>query len=842
MKKLLVLALCTTIFLISCSDYDFSGQEQIAIKENAEKIFGLIDPNQDWSSVNSGTITVKADAPLYDVKKVQILTESPFMNSNAKVLAEAEVSKGQTVSLTYDAPNIYDNLVAACLDGEGHYYIKSFDRNESSVSFGNSAAARTRAFTRSVNGYPDPNLIKVEYSRSIISYNAERAINNEGAWRNSGWENDRLWKVSKQGDIGNGWYIDNSNYDDAVPYREIADMSDNEKKELQAIFDNFLSRKDNNGKKISDNIERIRNSKQVSIYGNHLISDGSNPITLIPVMMPSTEIGNCDVYYYYYSDSEIPSGMSEADYIKTLPKFRTLKCSHSRNAASRSNINLETDFYKNFEYLLPYYGDNIEFTTHNVMASSFATVDPTIYRIRNEEAQQGEVYYMTYTGNTKQLETKYDDNDSNVAYQLWQKFTLADGRIMLYNLGTNSFMQWTNKTEFSNDYTNDASLTYIFSDKYIYTSDKEKVLKLNWNNGNPLISPDNNTKNSVRHWYFDEYTGNSVKAVTDVALTKSPKEIVAKSVIIPAGFKVGLMLRKSKGNESGCLYSYGPLNVEINSLPDGFGNYVNMYGMNADDTRTCMFNANGKTYITFEEGVDCNFSDIIIELGGYDTKVLSEAPSNTEPKSTGVDTDPLYDEEEIKGQAYMLCFEDRPTQADYDLNDVVLRCTRISETEVELSLIAAGAFDNVVIQGIPGEYEEGYKLNGREVHEIFRKQDAVDKERYINTLSGATFLSPKSAIYEIDKNMTIPQFLSKIYIENQTTGQTVEVAKTGSSPCGIIIPSDFDYPMEGESITGAYQLFTYWSRNASNYKDWYSKENSTDGTTITVNNVLKQNQ
>ena len=296
---------------------------------------------------------------------MQILTESPYYNSDAKILAEAEVAKGQTITLAYDAPNAYDQLIAACIDKDGHYYIKAFGTDQSSLSF-NTASTRSRRAAGN-DGYPDPSLIKVEYSRSVLSYNTERTINGEGAWRNSGWS-DRIWKVSKAGNIGNGWNIDTSNYDDAVPYREIDDITDDEKKELEAIFSDFMSRKDANNRKISDNIEKIRNSKQVQLYGNHLISDGKTPITLIPVMMPSTEIGESDIYYYYYSDDEIPDGMSEAAYIKTLPKFRTIKCSHARNNA-RNFVNIETDFFKNFEYLLPYYG-NQQFTAHKIGRAS----------------------------------------------------------------------------------------------------------------------------------------------------------------------------------------------------------------------------------------------------------------------------------------------------------------------------------------------------------------------------------------------------------------------------------------------------------------------------------------
>ena len=69
------------------------------IDKNVAKIFGSIDPGHTWNSINQGTVTVTADADLDDIVKVQILTESPFFNEDAKVLNEANATKGQTVIL-----------------------------------------------------------------------------------------------------------------------------------------------------------------------------------------------------------------------------------------------------------------------------------------------------------------------------------------------------------------------------------------------------------------------------------------------------------------------------------------------------------------------------------------------------------------------------------------------------------------------------------------------------------------------------------------------------------------------------------------------------------------------
>jgi hypothetical protein len=258
--------------------------------------------------------------------------------------------------------------------------------------------------------------------------------------------------------------------------------------------------------------------------------------------------------------------------------------------------------------------------------------------------------------------------------------------------------------------------------------------------------------------------------------------------------------------------------------------------MYEDDTRMAIFTANGKTYITFEDGSDTNYSDLILELGGFDTEVVTEeivsiknAGTSTTTSvytSNGVQNSQLYDEKEVPGASYMLLFEDRSASADYDMNDVVLRCQRYQDDPscVELSLVAAGGTDDVVIKGIDGTLIEdgGFELNNKEVHQRFGVASATGYDRFVNTVDGKRTISPRSGIYRIRDGITIPQFLANIYIENQTTGEVVRVAKTGESPLAIIMPFDFQYPKERQSITAAYQDFLNWAQNATGYPDWYN--------------------
>ena len=164
-----------------------------------------------------------------------------------------------------------------------------------------------------------------------------------------------------------------------------------------------------------------------------------------------------------------------------------------------------------------------------------------------------------------------------------------------------------------------------------------------------------------------------------------------------------------------------------------------------------------------------------------------------------------------------MCFEDRPNVADYDMNDVVLRCTRVSSTELELSLIATGANDPVLISGIVGDYVSGTELKNKEVHGLF----GVETSTFVNTVTSEDVLPSVSCVYRVDASTSIKQFLSNIYITNNGQGgRTIGLPATGEAPFALIMPGNFNYPQEKISIATAYTTFRNWVNNANNYGNW----------------------
>ena len=808
------------------------------IRKNNESIFGTIDPNQDWNMFSSGSITILADAPLDNIAKVQVLTESPFFNDNARVLSEAKANKGDEVTLTFDAPYDLTRLIAACVDNNGKYYIQGFNIGDKTVSFRSSTAAtRGAAFTRA--GAELSN-ISLDFNSSFRSYNAERTLSNNGIWKGKNWENDRLWQPTGSGS-SNGWTISNSTI-----YRNAATLSTEEEETLQDIFNAAL------GRNTKTNLQLIKESSRVRLYGNHLVSTGDGAITLSPVQAASTEAYWCDIYYYYYRTEDIPTGTSEADYIKTLPKFKAIDVNDVRqgisNVTGKAKNTSDVKFLRQYEYLLPFYGNASEFTPQASSLSTFGyTTNGHFYRISNYSGYKtvpASNHYITYGDKEHNLK---DAGAASIEDQLWQVFTNAkDNTMMLYNVGSGKFFWWDN-----GDYVEIKDITenslknytiyitdgvknpYAFDDitkqkVFILSSAKNNFIKARidigisyLNKGGTNISGDYLFS---REWTFEDYTDlyeGSAEPISDIELSLEhfPAGSIAPpstkpSTIIPAGYRIGFMVRKEggKSEQQGCVYGYGALNTEINQYGQ-FKNAVDIYGMEPNSPRIATFTANNTIYLCFEEGTAAQYSDIIVEVGS--------------PGETGVDMS-NEDLVNVEYMSYMMCFEDSP-KADYDLNDVVLKFQRKNDTEVKVSLVACGAYDELYLRGL-----EGGVLNGNtEIHKYF----SVDQQTYINT-DGSTTREPITEIFNIDANTPTWTFISNVYIIDKTTGgNEIRLSGQGDSPCAIIVPGYINYPMEKVCITEAYPDFKAWVNNATENRDWYKNVEEKKVYKVTSNKV-----
>ena len=851
MKCKYLFLLSALLLLVSCGlDHDLINQQiyEESVKQNAEKKLGVtIDPNHTWSSVTQNSITITADAPLSDISKVQILTESPFFNDNAEFIAEAVVSKGQTVTLEYDWPKDLDRLIAACVDSKGHYYIKGFNPSEKSVSF----TSATRNRTRGAASIPDISSVELKYENSFPSFNAGRTISaNEGenkysSWRGSHWENDRFWQPTGLG--GGEWTMDRSTI-----FKSTDPITDEEKEELLDIFSACLYRDDAKGVRgRRDNLSTIRESNAVRFFGNHLVTDGTNPITLIPVQLASTEAKDCDIYYYYYKQGDVPSNMSEADYIKTLPKFKAIDLDLERASFSAAtgiaSSARDENFLRFHEYLLPYYGEPSEFeATAPMLSQQGYTTDGKFYRIRNFSDNKD--HFITNGDKEDDLKDAYTEN---VEEQLWQIFTNNDeGKVMFYNVGGKKFL-WCNNGRPEIKVINEKSLEkytfYITDSKINPTESKTKVYIYSYNQNNCLKSDagkmlgigKKNSTNQYREWTFEEYTASKATAITDFALPTTyfanyiPSTHPTAKAVFDEGYRIGFVIRKDFGStkmdlgheKKGCLYGYGELNRQINTFGQ-FKSAVTDYSMKEDDPRIAMFNANGKTYLCFEEGADAQYSDVIIELGGSATSTITKR-SASDPDTQDIEQfmdfpvgSGVYNfdsEPETQGIAYTMCFEDRPREADFDMNDVVIQARLINSSNgtntIQIILVACGAQDKLILQ-VPGS-----KLfNNNEIHTLY---GLYDNQYFVNTQRGG-YQKPYGIFENIETRLSIQEFLKTISLKNEDMDDIIDFQSVGEYPRAIIVPLTFDYPEERSSITEAYPHFLEWVHDMNVSGKWYT--------------------
>lgn len=854
MRRLLLLSLVTSVF-VSCShdfgtygsqidpstlkDKDPNEVTKEDIQANVANIFGAIDPEQDWNMVTSGTVNVTADANLPGITKVQILTESPFFNNDAKVLCEADAKSGETVTLAFEAPIANKRLIAACVNSEGVYHIQGFDIGQTSVNF--SSRAATRAATRGDAGYPSPSGIKVEFKNSTLSFNAARTILADEAaagsdselkqwvkdqeiaqWHDKGWENDRLWKATKNDNIGNNWKVD----DKGTIYRLVNDLSDAERQNLEDIFNTSLIRDSH-----KDNLSLIRNSEILNLYNNHLISNGT-PITVTPVQLASTEIDKCYIYYYYYNPEDIPATVSEEDYVKSLPKFLAINCAGARWEAQqngKSTNSSRTDFFRVREYLLPYYGDNLTEMMGETVMKNYKT-DGKVYRFRNGQQWNGNNYYLSYfesktnDDGRARLALFADNGETDYKNQLWQIFTDEEtGLSYLYNIGLKRFLLHQEATV--KDYLTSFSTSDVLAGDEIplvldiqnncirRTNSTTLGLGTDLDNSSKAarlcVSSDKEVNKAVGKWYMEECTDKSGLTLKTDIKRAATNSVTAVSNSIPAGYKVGFMIRKAMGgenvadrnvvakNNNGCCYGFGSLNKELNNFKDHFSSAVKKYSMKIDDPRILMFSANDKTYLAFEEGADCQYSDAIIEVT-QGIQVVDEPVNN------------------IEAEVYTVCFEDRPI-ADYDMNDIVLKARR-NGNKVILQLVACGAYDDLFIRGLNGKKFS----DNQEVHALF----GAAKGTFVNT-TGKMDYAIQDEEFEIGANTSLMDFLKQIYIYDGTTEKEIRIPAKGEGPHAVIIPYDFKYPLEKQRITDAYKLFSNWSGDRFADNKWYTQPDET---------------
>ena len=258
----------------------------------------------------------------------------------------------------------------------------------------------------------------------------------------------------------------------------------------------------------------------------------------------------------------------------------------------------------------------------------------------------------------------------------------------------------------------------------------------------------------------------------------------------PKGYKIGFMYKSNteyeKPNKQGELYGDGRLNYNINF----WGNFKSSK-LEATAPRMGWINVNKKTFLCIESGTDADFNDLIVEVeGGYEPIIIP----------------PPYEY-----NSYMFCFEDHRL-GDYDMNDVVLKGVRLNDTQVQWTLMATGAYDDLFIYNIEGAHIK----NIIEVHEIFGKERGI----YINTEKGDN-VPYVTDVVSVPKTYSFLDASTQPYIFDQTKNWYVKISRVGQDPHAIMIPYDFRWPLERIRISSAYKQFNSWGVGTIEDNDWY---------------------
>ena len=263
------------------------------------------------------------------------------------------------------------------------------------------------------------------------------------------------------------------------------------------------------------------------------------------------------------------------------------------------------------------------------------------------------------------------------------------------------------------------------------------------------------------------------------------------SYTFPANYKIGFMYRSTttadNKKKQGEIYLDGRLNTHINK----WGNFKTS-NLKDTDPRMGYAKVNDKTFICVESGTDADFNDLIVELeGGYQPLTI------------------IRDEHEY--QFYTFCYEDSKL-GDYDMNDVVLKGRRLNSTQVEYTLMACGANDNLYIYNINGKTIKSDK----EVHALFSRSAS----QFVNTTAGDNVPYIVDTI-TVSNKFSFLDATTQPYIFDKTKNWEVHISRRGEDPHAIMIPYDFAWPLERICIKNAYLQFNNWGLGSIEDTDWY---------------------
>lgn len=125
-RCLAAVAICLTALSCSKEEYSDSGQEFIDNFQALVMGGREIDSLQDWSTASGLDVKIAVDYGNSSVYKVYILPSPALYDDEAAYLGMAQLSSGESKTITISRPANNALLYAACFDSDGHAVCKPF--------------------------------------------------------------------------------------------------------------------------------------------------------------------------------------------------------------------------------------------------------------------------------------------------------------------------------------------------------------------------------------------------------------------------------------------------------------------------------------------------------------------------------------------------------------------------------------------------------------------------------------------------------------------------------------------------------------------------------------------
>lgn len=356
MKKVFISAILAA-GLVSCvGDID---QTEVA-RNRAESVLGItLDANHTWCTATRGSISVKADAPADDIEKVQVFALVPETDDDGeknlvlRKLNEAKCSKGMTVQMSYDIPDISEGVFASCVTRSGKMYIAKASNGKASFQ-----DEKTRATIKG-NTLPDEPVL----GKGVESYANIRGY--------KGFEDEVLYSLSDA--------------DETLQEMSVPDYSEDFASAMRALVFTYLP----NGRKY-DNLPQVKKSGYYN-ESSYPITTGAEPIIVSPVYKndgTSNEVVHSELYYYYFKESDVTG--DEAQYIKSLPKYKVVDMARAMKNGRMPNDRLA----KQTSYALIYWGEGTPVVGQSKGSYTFPAGYKIGFMVRSNvsEVKKGELY------------------------------------------------------------------------------------------------------------------------------------------------------------------------------------------------------------------------------------------------------------------------------------------------------------------------------------------------------------------------------------------------------------------------------------------------------------------